>query len=174
VQQYMSKQTKRVQNRWRGVEARVGYLNAKEQAEALRSLRIKMKAATIIQSTIARPYLSKKRMKQKASDIYIEYQTQNSGRGGRGTTWYNPSTNREYSSYPPSLLTLKVGKSKKRAACQTSVLPHLDKMFTLQCIQCLNKHSGNEEQEKTGQCKDATVFCVDCEESFCEECYDNR
>ena len=75
VQQYMSKQTKRVQNRWRGVEARVGYLNAKEQAEALRSLRIKMKAATIIQSTIARPYLSKKRMKQKASDIYIEYQT---------------------------------------------------------------------------------------------------
>ena len=177
VQQYMSKQTKRVQNRWRGVEARVGYLNAKEQAEALRSLRIKMKAATIIQSTIARPYLSKKRMKQKASDIYIEYQTQNSGRSGRGTTWYNPRTNREYSSYPPSLLTLKIGKSKKRTACQTSVLPHLDKMFTLQCTQCLNKHSsgsGDKEQEKTGQCKDATVFCVDCEESFCEECYDNR
>ena len=110
-------------------------------------------------------------------NIYIEYQTQNSGRSGRGTTWYNPRTNREYSSYPPSLLTLKIGKSKKRTACQTSVLPHLDKMFTLQCTQCLNKHSsgsGDKEQEKTGQCKDATVFCVDCEESFCEECYDNR
>ena len=43
-------------------------------------------------------------------------------------------------------------------------------MLKLDCTQCLLK--GNTMNED-GRCHSATIFCVDCEESFCKNCYEN-
>ena len=144
----IGRKARTIQNRWRGIEARVGYLNAKEQAIALRSLTSKMKAATVIQTCIGRSFLSKKRMKEKAGVVYIEYQQQPNKESKKNSnnhlTWYNPRTGKSFSPYAPSMLTLKIGnptRNKRKGFCQSSMLPHVDKMFTLKCTQCIGNES---------------------------------
>ena len=168
-----------VQNRWRGVEARAGYMNAKESRAALLLLRQKMAAATVLQTNMVRPFLARRCIKIWASNLYIEYRKQDS----TGKTWYNPRTKRTFSPFPPPLLTLRVVSKKTRTntkrlpkvmQCQTSMLPHLDKMFTLPCSQCIVIPGDHPSDSPRCPRNGSELFCVDCEESFCQPCYDGH
>ena len=120
-------------------------------------LRVKMKAATVIQTQVMRPFLARSKSLVYASNVYIEYQKQTS----HGLTWYNPRTHRSFTPFPPKMLTLHKGK---RTQCQTSVLPHLDKMFTLPCSQCVTTLPGEDAMHSPRIPPNGSeIFCIQCE-----------
>jgi hypothetical protein len=104
-----------------------------------------------------RPFLARSKSLVYASNVYIEYQKQTS----HGLTWYNPRTHRSFTPFPPKMLTLHKGK---RTQCQTSVLPHLDKMFTLPCSQCITTLPGEDAMHSPRIPPNGSeIFCVQCE-----------
>jgi hypothetical protein len=133
---------------------RLGVKAVDREWRALRKRKLAAKAdraATVIQNMI-RTFLGRIHIMKMAQAIYTKYVDVDTG----GVYWYNPRTKAAFWSKPGLLGTRDCGNPIQ--------LPSPDEQHVVLCNTC--------DPAQEGGCSGAQLFCDDCEDIFCMDCFE--